>query len=202
MSATTAGSVARQSATKLRPSFGAALKVPAVKAVAKIKKEAAEDAARILKATFRLRAPVEPFGIAEELDILVLEADLDEDKLGVLLMKPGDESKIVLNERHGILRRRFTCAIEVGHYVRHSAQTNKYDRVDRRSHRSGSKDDPDMIYAEEFAAWLLMPESEFRALAELGVDDLEIALRFQVPREVVQLKLRECGLRTTELLEA
>jgi hypothetical protein len=36
-----------------------------------------------------------------------------------------------------------------------------------------------------------MPESEFRALAELGVDELEIALRFQVPRDVVQRKLTD-----------
>jgi Zn-dependent peptidase ImmA (M78 family) len=173
-----------------------------MKAKAKIKREAAEDAARVLKATFRLRPPVEPVGIAEELDVRVLEAELDEDKLGVLLMKPGEESKIVLNGRDGVLRRRFTCALELGHYVRQSAKTNKYDRVDRRSHRMNSPEDPDLIYAEEFAAWLLMPKGEFRALAELGVDDLEIALRFQVPREVVQSKLVEMGFPTAELLEA
>jgi Zn-dependent peptidase ImmA (M78 family) len=171
-------------------------------AKAKIKKEAAEDAARVLKATFRLRVPVEPIGIAEEMGVRVVELELDEDQLGMLLIKPGIEPKIYLNQRDGILRQRLACALELGHYVRHSAKTNKYGRVDRVTDRSTLKEDPDLVYAEEFATCLLLPEREFRVLAELGVDDLEIALRFQVPREVVQRKLSEMGLRTADLLEA
>jgi Zn-dependent peptidase ImmA (M78 family) len=173
-----------------------------VKAKARIKKEAAADAARVLKATFRLLPPVEPVGLARELDTRVVEMDLEEDILGMVLLKPGCESKIYINERDGVLRQRLNCAMELGHYVRQSARTDEYGRVDRRADRSTSNDDPDLVYAEEFAAWLLMPKSEFRALAELGVDELEIALRFQVPRELVQLKLMEMGIRTAELSEA
>jgi Zn-dependent peptidase ImmA (M78 family) len=202
MSASTIDSVARESATKVRPTFGPALEVLGMNANAKIKKEAAEDAARVLKATFRLRVPVEPIGIAEEMGVRVLELELDEDQLGMLLIKPGIEPKIYLNQRDGILRQRLACALELGHYVRHSAKTNKYGRVDRVKDRSTLKEDPDLVYAEEFATCLLLPEREFRVLAELGVDDLEIALRFQVPREVVQRKLSEMGLRTADLLEA
>jgi Zn-dependent peptidase ImmA (M78 family) len=202
MSATTADSLTTESATKLCPSSGTALEVLGVRAKAKIRKEAAEDAARILKATFRLLAPVEPIGIAQELDTRVVEADLEEDILGMLLMTPGSESKIYLNQRDGVLRQRLTCAIELGHYVRQSAKTDEYGRIDRRTDPSASKEDPDSIYAEEFAACLLMPEIEFRALAELGVDELEIALRFQVPREIVRLKLNEMGIQTAELSEA
>lgn len=202
MSTSTATPIAREDETKVCPSFEAALEVQGVKAKAKIKKEAAEDAARVLRATLRLRAPVESVGIAQKLGIQVLEAELDEDKLGVLSMKPGEEPKILLNQRDGFIRRRLTCALELGHFVRQSATTNAYDRVDRRSDRSTSKDDPDLIYAEEFAACLLMPELDVRAFAELGVDDLEMAMRFQVPREVAQLRLRDLGLRTVDLLVA
>lgn len=202
MSTSVIDSVARPSETKLCPNSGAALEVLGVRAKAKIKKEAAEDAARILKATFRLLAPVEPVGIAQELDTRVVEADLEEDIFGMLLMKPGSESKIYLNQRDGVLRQRLTCAIELGHYVRQSAKTDEYGRIDRRTDPSATKEDPDSIYAEEFAACLLMPEGEFRALAELGVDELEIALRFQVPREVVQFKLSEMGIQNAELSEA
>lgn len=202
MSASTINSAPRESATKVRPTFGPALEVLGMNAKAKIKKEAAEDAARVLKATFRLRVPVEPIGIAEEMGVRVVELELDEDQLGMLLIKPGIEPKIYLNQRDGILRQRLACALELGHYVRHSAKTNKYGRVDRVTDRSTLKKDPDLVYAEEFATCLLLPEREFRVLAELGVDDLEVALRFQVPREVVQRKLSEMGLRTADLLEA
>lgn len=167
-------------------------------AKAKIKKEAAEDAARVLKATFRLLAPVEPVGIAEELDTRVVEMDLEEDILGMLRIKSGDETKIYLNMNHGVLRRRLTCALEIGHYVRHAPGAKEFGRIDRRTDHSTSWDDADLIYAEEFAARLLMPEHEFRALAELGVDELEIALRFQVPRDVVQRKMTDLGFRAAE----
>ena len=202
MSASTIDIPGQASETKVCPSFEPALEVLGVNAKAKIKKEAADDAARVLKATFRLLAPVEPVGIAEELDTRVVEMDLEEDILGMLRIKPGDETKICLNMHHGVLRRRLTCALELGHYVRHAPKATEYGRIDRRTDRSTSGDDADLIYAEEFAAWLLMPQSEFRALAELGVDELEIALRFQVPRDVVQRKLTDLGFRATELSEA
>ena len=202
MSATTIPVPGQANETKVCPSFEPALKVLGVKAKAKIKKEAAEDAARILKATFRLLAPVEPVGIAEELDTRVFETDLEEDILGMLRIKAGDETEIYLNRNHGVLRRRLTCALELGHYVRHSPKVDDFGKIDRRSDRSTSIDDGDLTYAEEFAAWLLMPESEFRALAELGVDELEIALRFQVPRDVVQRKLTDLGFLAVELSEA
>jgi len=201
MNTTTIDSMPRQSATKVSPSFGAALEPLGVRAKAKIKKEAAEDAARVLKVTFRLLAPVEPVGIAEELDTRVVEMDLEEDILGMLRIKSGDETMIYLNMHHGVLRRRLTCALELGHYVRHAPKVNEFGRIDRRTDRSTSEDDADLIYAEEFAAWLLMPESEFRALAEIGVDELEIALRFQVPRDVVQRKLTDLGFRAAEPAE-
>ncbi len=188
--------------TKVCPSSGPALEVLGMEAKAKIETEAAEDAARILKATFRLVAPVEPVGVAEELGTRVYEMDLEEDILGMLRIKAGDETEIYVNKNHGILRRRLSCALEVGHYVRQAPHVEDFGRIDRRTDHSTSMNDADLVYAEEFAAWLLMPESEFRALAELGVDELEIALRFQVPRDVVQRKLTDLGFRTAELLEA
>jgi Zn-dependent peptidase ImmA (M78 family) len=84
----------------------------------------------------------------------------------------------------------------LGHYVRCSAATEAYGRVDRRSDRSKSELDPELIYAEVFAACLLVPDLEARLLTELGIDDVEMALRFQVPREVVRIRLKDLDLRT------
>lgn len=202
MSTAAAGTVARGNETRVCPSPEAALEVVGVKAKAKIKKEAAEDAARVLRATFRLVVPIEPVAIAQELGVRVLEADIDQDKLGGLLMRPGEEPKIYMNRDDGLIRRRLTCALELGHYVRHSVRTNLFGRVDRRSDRSNSAEDPKLVYAEEFAACLLVPDLEVRVMAELGIDDLEMALRCQVPREVVQLRLNDLGLRTVDLRAA
>ncbi|MBS1861984.1 MAG: ImmA/IrrE family metallo-endopeptidase [Actinobacteria bacterium] len=201
MSTAAAGTVAGGNEAKVCPSSEAALEVVGMRAEAKIKKEAAEDAARILRATFRVRAPVDPIAIAQELGIQVLEGELDRDRLGGLVMEPGAEPKIYMNQLDLLIRRRFTCAVELGHYVRRSADTNRYGRVDRRSDRPKSERDPESVYAEEFASCLLMPDLDVKVMTELGVDDLEMALRFQVSRELVQLRLNDLGLRTADLLE-
>jgi Zn-dependent peptidase ImmA (M78 family) len=173
-----------------------------VTAEAKIKREAAEDAARLLKTTFRLRAPVDPIAIAQELGIQVAEGELDRDTLGGLVMKPGEEPEIFMNQLDLLIRRRFTCALELGHYVRSSPAINEYSRVDRRDDRLKSEQDPKAVYAEEFAACLLLPPRDVKVMIELGVDELEMALRFQVSREIVQRRLNALGLRTVTLSEA
>lgn len=202
MSTVIADTLAPQSGTKLCPSFGPSLEVLGVKAKAKIKREAAEDAAGVLKATFRLRVPVDPIAIAQELGIEVFQGELDRDRLGGLVMEPGKEPKIYMNELDLLIRRRHTCAMELGHYIRRSAETDEYARVDLRSDLWKAEQDPQSVYADEFAACLLLPERDVKIMVELGVDDLEMALRFQVSRELVQRRLHDLGLRTFELLEA
>jgi Zn-dependent peptidase ImmA (M78 family) len=173
-----------------------------MKAEERIRKEAAEDAARLLKTTYRLRAPVDPIAIAQELGIQVAEAELDRDMLGGLVVKPGEDPEIFMNQLDLLIRRRFTCALELGHYVRSSPAINEYSRVDRRGDRSQSEQDPETVYAEEFAACLLLPARDVKVMTELGVDELEMALRFQVSREIVQRRLNDLGLRSVELSEA
>jgi len=202
VSTTTVDPRATDSATKLCPSSEPALEVLGVRAEAKIKKEAAGDAARLLKATLRLRAPVDPIAIAQELGIQVAEDELDRSMLGGLVMKPGEEPEIFMNQLDLLIRRRFTCALELGHYVRTSPAINEYSRIDRRGDRSNSEQDPETIYAEEFAACLLLPTRDLKVMIELGVDELEMALRFQVSREIVQRRLNDLRLRTVELSEA
>jgi Zn-dependent peptidase ImmA (M78 family) len=142
----------------------------------RVKSEAARDAARILRATWVGPAPIEPVSIAKQLGVEVLEAPLDGNTLGALFMSPKEDPKIVLNQSDGFNRQRFTCAHELGHYVRRSAESNEYARVDLRDGRSSTGEDLEEIYANEFAASLLMPEEEVRRLSRLGLDDLEPGL--------------------------
>jgi Zn-dependent peptidase ImmA (M78 family) len=202
MSAPISGTLAPQGEAEVCPSSQPALEVSEVKDGAKIKQEAAADAARVLRATHRVRGPVDPIAVAQELGIQVLVGELDRDRLGGLVIEPGEEPKIYMNQLDLSIRRRLTCAVELGHYVRHSARTRRYSRVDRRSERSSFEGDPDSVYAGAFAARLLLPDQNFETMVELGIGDLEMALRFQVPRELVQLRLDELGVRKAALAEA
>jgi Zn-dependent peptidase ImmA (M78 family) len=201
MSTSTVDIPGQANETKVCPRFGTALEVSAVEE-ARIKKEAAEDAAQLLKATFRLRMPVDPIAIAQELGIRVREGELDRDRLGGLVIEPGEEPQIYMNELDLLVRRRLTCAIELGHYIRGAGKSDKYGRVDRRSDRIDAQQDPESIYAEEFAACLLVPDGDARLMVELGLDELEMALRFRVSMELLQLRLNELGLHAAQVAKA
>jgi Zn-dependent peptidase ImmA (M78 family) len=54
-------------------------------------------------------------------------------------------------------------------------------------------------YAHEFARSLLMPEEDIKVFADLWMDDLEMAVRFRVPREEMRIRLKDLGLRVSEL---
>ncbi len=169
----------------------------------KVRKEAEKDAVRLIKVDFgRIGFAVEPVGIANRLGVQVVEAEFDENILGGLFLEPGHDSEIVLNRRHSFFRRRLTCALELGHYVHVSARTNEYKRADLYDDSEQFGGEANDAYAREFAGSLLMPEGDIKILADLGMDDLEMALHFRVPREAMQDRLIALGFRVPDLKAA
>jgi Zn-dependent peptidase ImmA (M78 family) len=162
----------------------------------KVKMEAAEDAAKLLKAAWGGAIPVDPVRIARTAGLQVLEAALDDKTLGALVKNPEQDPIILLNERDGENRKRFTCAHELGHFVSRSEETDEYTTVDLRNSLSAAGRDPEEIYANEFAASLLMPQDKVQDFVEAGMDDLEMAIRFKVSREAMQNRLDNLGLMT------
>jgi Zn-dependent peptidase ImmA (M78 family) len=162
-----------------------------------VKREAETDAARLLQATWGDAVPVDPVAIARTAGLRVLEAPLDENTLGALVKQPGQDPTILLNEADSKNRRRFTCAHELGHFVRRSEEADEYSRVDLRNSLSTTGEDPEEVYANEFAACLLMPEREVKKLAQSGMSDLEMAIHFKVSREAMQFRLKNLGLMST-----
>jgi Zn-dependent peptidase ImmA (M78 family) len=197
MNALAAPGLLRQKRTRVQIPWSPSVEMLGMRS--KAKKEAEKDAERLLKSAVREGFGVEPVGIAERLGIQVRETELDPDTLGALFMKPSGDPKIVLNRRHSLLRRRLTCALELGHYLHTSAKTNEYERVDLRDRFEQAGGEADDVYAHEFAGCLLMPKEDVKILADLRVDDLEMALRFFVPREAMQDRLTGLGLGTFDL---
>lgn len=160
-----------------------------------IKEEAARDASALLHSIWGFGIPVDPVAIARKAGLEVRDAKLDRQTLGALVKRPGQEPTILLNEEDNDNRRRFTCAHEIGHFVRRSDETDEYMTVDLRGPLSAEGMDEDEIFANEFAACLLMPEPEMRVFYELGMSDLEMAIRFKVSREAMQYRLKNLDLR-------
>ncbi len=154
-----------------------------------IKTEAAHDAERMLDAAWEGGIPVDPVAIARKVGLRVLYAPLDTDTLGALLKRPGEEPTILISESDGENRKRFTCAHELGHFVRRSDQAESYYSVDLRSGLSATGTDPEEIYANEFAACLLMPPDDVKTLLSAGLSDLDLAIRFKVSQEALEHRL-------------
>ncbi|MCW2978678.1 MAG: toxin [Solirubrobacterales bacterium] len=197
--ATTARATQRDE-TKVCPGAGPAVEV--VEMGDDPKSEAKRDAERLLRITGNLGVAVEPQGIANRLGVQVFEGNFKEAAYGGLLMRPGRDPEIAMDRRDGLIRRRMTCAYELGHYVLRSAYTNSYRRVDLRDRVPATEETRDEVYAKEFAACLLMPEEVVKTLAELDMDDLEMAVWLVVSREAIQNRLRDLGLRTLDLKAA
>ena len=155
--------------------------------------DAKKDAEGILRSVWGgYRFPVDPVRIARRLGINVVDARLAEDVAGAIVKQNGKGPIIVLNETDHANRKRFTVAHEIGHFVRRSDDSFEY--VDRRDTLSTTGTDPDEVYANAFAANLLMPESEVKRLHRERATDLEMALRFGVSREAMNIRLNFLGI--------
>ena len=138
------------------------------------------------------RIPVDPVRIARALGINVVDANLAGDVAGAIVKEAGKDAVILVNETDNPNRKRFTVAHELGHFVQKSDDAFEY--VDRRDTLSTMGVSPEEMYANAFAANLLMPEEEVKRLHSEKASDLEMALRFGVSREAMRVRLSSLGI--------
>jgi len=107
--------------------------------------------------------PVDPVRIARKMGIKVIESTLPEEASGALIKEAGKDPVIILNKDDSKNRRRFSCAHELGHYIyRIEINEDHYEYIDLRNHLSSAGDNEEEVFANQFAACLLMPEEEIR----------------------------------------
>lgn len=139
--------------------------------------------------------PVDPVVIAKQLGLRVITGPLPEDISGVLVKRSGQDPAIILNERDSRNRQRFTCAHEIGHYIyRLETDGDHYEYIDRRDTLSARGVNEEEIFANRFAAALLMPEDEVRVLAEGGEPRYLMAIYFGVSDDAMRFRLKNLGL--------
>ncbi len=151
----------------------------------------AEVARRDSRAAVQL--PFDPVRMATALGIDVYIARMERGVSGTLRKTPGSDPEIYLNQDDSRNRQRFTCAHELGHYVRRTSEGDlDYDFVDNRDELAAAGLDPEEIYANQFAAALLMPEDLVRR--ELSLGPVRLALRFGVSEDAMNYRLRNLDL--------
>jgi Zn-dependent peptidase ImmA (M78 family) len=139
--------------------------------------------------------PVNPFLIAERFGITVVNHPLESDMSGMLVKRPTEDPLIYINASDSEVRRRFTCAHELGHYVARTTgrSDDSFGYIDRRGPSAAHGTDPSEVYANQFAAELLMPRENVRALAS-HLKDAALAVRFNVSLGAMRYRLVNLGI--------
>ncbi len=140
--------------------------------------------------------PVDPVTIAKRLGLHVLETDLPDPVVGALLKEAGKDPTIVIHYQDSNQRKRFTCAHELGHYskrVSEGTTGGEYNYVNLRD-RPASAQDPENLFADEFAANLLMPAPEIAHLQRRGESLVSAMVHFGVSEAVLTYRLNVLGI--------
>lgn len=149
--------------------------------------------------------PVDPVTIAKRMGLKVLESPLPDDVSGALIKDAGKDPLILLDLDDSDNRKRFSCAHELGHYISRNQQSEEeesYEYLDLRSALSSTGSDPEEVYANQFAAELLMPRSKVSALHKQKLPLFEMALRLGVSQSAIKFRLRNLQLDERRKQEA
>jgi Zn-dependent peptidase ImmA (M78 family) len=159
--------------------------------------DAEREAQQLLSTVWAHRpVPVDPIQIAQQLGIKVFTAGLEGGVAGMLVKRPGQDPEIYINGHDSTNRQRFTAAHELGHYVKHiAAGEDDWEHIDYRNALAAQGTDPDEIFANQFAASLLMPRDEIVRFKERhGYGLPTLAYEFGVSEDAMNFRLANLKL--------
>lgn len=167
-----------------------------------------EQQARIILEKFGLDSlPINVEAIAKKLNVVVTRVEFPDDSIsGALEKKRTGKSTIFVNDKHKEVRRRFTIAHELGHFILHDHEGIHVDKtIFFRNNDSKEAVYRNEIDANKFAAELLMPTHLVEKAAakyskggivDAGVDLLvELAEKFNVSTTAMAIRLQSVGIR-------
>jgi Zn-dependent peptidase ImmA (M78 family) len=160
--------------------------------------QAERDAQHLLERLEMTEVPVDPITVARALGVRVWTSDLEPNVAGVLLKRRGEAPEIYVSAHDHINRQRFTIAHEVGHLIERAAKGNAEvpgSFVDYRDDVSSQGSSPAEMYANGFAAALLMPAGRVRELWDQYRDVDSLARQFKVSTEAMRHRLRNLGVQ-------
>ena len=130
-------------------------------------KIAQQTAEAFLKKKGMLKLPVDPFEVADSLDIVVQGKPNDVAGVSGMLIRQGNSFGIIYAtniDSPGF--QRFSVSHEIGHYLLEGHPENVFTNGIHVSRAGFVTDDVYELEADHFAAGLLMPEVPFRSAAE------------------------------------
>ncbi|WEV75640.1 ImmA/IrrE family metallo-endopeptidase [Bifidobacterium sp. ESL0800] len=169
---------------------------------------AQEQAQNVLDENWDQSLPVDITRICLMENVLPLTTSNLPGRLSGAIVKRADDSQAhaYTNAEEPRIRRRFTLAHELGHYIEQSKlaknsefgfNDDKQDTEFAKGRRKDQRNDyfPHEFFADEFAAALLMPESKIEELREEKKTPSEMARLFDVSVAAVNRRLTNIDRR-------
>lgn len=139
--------------------------------------------------------PIDPVTIARALGVEVLEGQMPDSVSGAIIKEAGDDATIFIEQSDSDNRKRFTVAHELGHYVSKADEGDEdFEYVDYRGALAASGTNAEEIFANQFAAELLMPEKEVRKAWREHNSVSVLALDFGVSSDAMSFRLKNLGI--------
>lgn len=161
--------------------------------MSQLKAEATQAALKVLTDHWGDSVPVDPAVVARKMGMEVSDAYLDPDVAGAIEKRAGAPAHIYLSSTDHPNRRRFTCAHEIGHAVKR-VNEESFEYVDYRDGTASMGIDEGELFANSFAAALLMPEREVRRLHGIGMHEREMCRTFGVSEAAMVNRLKNLSL--------
>lgn len=169
------------------------------------RKKYIKDITKIISDFFSLSTPVDLNKLILNLNGTILYDTLELNGMDAMIKKRGESSfEIHLSSFQSDMRKRFSIAHELGHLFLHMGyliDIEKWNTMDEKiSFQRSNRFTPKELEANEFAAILLMPESEFKkkSFEYLGMNDVfdikAIAECFEVSVEAASLRGKKLGI--------
>lgn len=142
------------------------------------------------------RPPVDPYALAEKFGIEVREFDLPSDVSGFIAKEDPDVPAVIyVNDSHSTVRKRFTVAHELGHFIQETVRGQRqFDTLQRRVGHADLGIHEKERWANGFAAAILMPAAPTRRLYIDGESPQEIAERLNVSTTALEYRLANLRL--------
>ena len=142
--------------------------------------------------------PIDVEAIAGKLGIVTKRLHLDNGTDGLLIYDDqGGAFVAVVSDDCGDARSRFTLAHEIGHYIKDYQDYvpgEPAGLIERRDELSSAGTDPDEIWANQFAASLLMPSNVVKTMWADNVSVEKMARRLGVSIVSLGHRLENMGL--------
>ena len=156
------------------------------------------EAQRVLNTVWQNEGfPVDPVTICQRIGVQVVDTELPDEVSGALIKEQEKDPVIALHRYDHNNRKRFSCSHELGHYIRRIESNDDspaYEYVDFRGPSASNGTDPEEIFANQFAAHLLMPTDVVRELNRTNKSHFEMAIFFGVSPEAMKHRLKNLGL--------